>query len=111
MKKDINDLDDQLGLPLVNSLRTVSYRWIANDDGIPRLGLIAQELEGAFVNLGYTPGQIDMVRNEAQTVENGFDQYSVKYEALIPCLIKSVQQLTLQVAELKNQISDLQKNN
>jgi hypothetical protein len=83
-KTNINPL--KYGLNTVSKLRPVSYNLIKKPSGNKEFGLIAQELEQLIPELVFTD-------------EEG--KKLVNYNGLIPVLIKAVQELQQEVAELK----------
>ncbi len=99
LKKEVDTLSSQLGLSFVNSLRPVSYKWKESLDEREHFGVIAQELQQSLEQRGYELGRSSLV----QVSEQG--KYGVSPDALIPCLIKAVQQLSAQVDLLQSQKS------
>jgi hypothetical protein len=87
LKKDIADLD--LGLPLVEALRPVSFKRIGGDD-TEELGFIAQEVEAAI------PRPLGML-----SVDN-LGTYGLRKDDLIAVLVKAVQELSARVTELED---------
>jgi hypothetical protein len=84
LKKDITNLD--LGLTQINQLRPVYYRLTKEDeDVLPSLGLIAQEVEPIFPKLVKT--QLD-------------GTLSLNYGGLTPVMIKAIQELDLKLEGL-----------
>lgn len=120
-RSDIRDKadvrDTALGLDFINALRPVDYRWDMREDYIERdedgnvvavherdgskkreryhHGVIAQELPAEFGGL------------QDHALAGGDDVMSVGYDEFIAPLIKSVQELTAEVANLKVEIADL----
>jgi hypothetical protein len=91
-KKNITSVNDGL-LSNLCKLRVVNYNWKTDSDADEKkIGLIAQEVEQVFPELV-------MVRydgpNDDQEVK------VLKTDALVPMLIKAVQELTARVAELE----------
>ena len=73
-----------LGLEFLKHLNPVTYQFKNDSENKKRHGLIAQELEEVFNKLNIkSPGIIEKNNNE----------YGLRYEELIPVLIKSVQEL------------------
>jgi len=87
LKKDIADLD--LGLPLLEALRPVSFKRIGGDD-TEELGFIAQEVEAAI------PRPLGML-----SVDN-LGTYGLRKDDLIAVLVKAVQELSARVKELED---------
>jgi hypothetical protein len=92
LKKDIAGLAH--GLPQLLKLRPVSYRW-KNADNRVHLGLIAQELRQ------HVPEVVD--GDEAAT------NLSVNYPALLPVVIKAVQDQQAIIKTLEARIADLER--
>jgi hypothetical protein len=88
LKKDITGLS--YGLNDLLKLRPVEYNW--NDDALKgygkgkNLGFLAQDLEKVIPNVVYVP-------------KDATDHYGVNYEALIPVLTKSIQDLNQKLEE------------
>jgi hypothetical protein len=88
LKKDITGLS--YGLNDLLKLRPVEYNW--NDDALKgscngkNLGFLAQDLEKVIPNVVHTP-------------KDATDHYGVNYEALIPVLTKSIQDLNQKLEE------------
>jgi hypothetical protein len=110
-----------LGLDFILSLRPVDFKWdyrdsyreVDNDGNVTILpkdgsrkrarfhhGLIAQEVKAACDAAG-----VDFGGYQDHSVKGGDDVLSIGYEELIAPLIKAVQQLSAEVAELKSKIS------
>jgi len=96
LKKDVEDLN--YGLDKILSLRPVKFRW--NDkakelaeykDDKPQLGLIAQETE----------------EEVPEVVGDIYEDYKgIKYEMLVPVLIKAIQELNEKVERLEKEVKD-----
>ena len=110
-----------LGLDFILSLRPVDFKWdhrdsyreVDNDGNVTILpkdgsrkrnrfhhGLIAQEVKAACDAAG-----VDFGGYQDHSIKGGDDVLSIGYEELIAPLIKAVQQLSAEVAELKSKIS------
>jgi hypothetical protein len=81
----------------------VSFNFIADEDKKTEYGLIAQELEEVFEDLGKT--------NENIIIElEGEEQYkAINYEKLVGILIPAVKDLYAQINELKEEIKILKE--
>jgi hypothetical protein len=81
------------------NLRPVSFKYIPERQmGDTRYtGLIAQEAEAVMDECG--------LENWSLASVNGEGMHGVCYEALIPVLVSCVQDLTREVAELKEQLN------
>jgi hypothetical protein len=76
LKKDIKD--GQYGLGEILKLRPVTFKWKADDDGKVQLGLIAQEVSKLVPEVVHTDSSSGML--------------SVNYVALLPVMVKAVQE-------------------
>src|SRR5699024_6649584 len=76
--------NETLGLEFLKHLNPVTYQFKNDSDNKKRHGLIAQELEEVFNKLGIEKPGI---------IEKNNDEYGLRYEELIPVLIKAVQEL------------------
>ena len=94
-KKDINET--QLGLDFINLLKPLDYK-MKNGKRVHH-GLLAQDL----INLKETHG-IEFGGVQDHSINGGNDVLTVAYTELIAPLIKSVQELTNELNELKSQI-------
>jgi hypothetical protein len=118
-KRDILPLE--LGLSFITKLNPVSYIWI--DDEIfdeetqttrtishsrRHLGLLAQEIHTAISDCGEDLNSTDILSNEHLINPDAKDQYGVRYEMLIPCLINSIKELSAEVSTLKTRIELLE---
>jgi hypothetical protein len=74
-------------------LRVRNYNFI-NDPNFKQLGFVAQEMANVF------PGLVD---DDGETL-------SVKTSILIPILVKALQELTIQVDDLKYELDSLKAN-
>lgn len=103
-KKDIKSLGEEFGLDLCNSLTPVSFRMIDGDDKM-KLGFIAQDVEKNIdgVGRGVKSDDYDVV------VKSNEGKYMMKYDALIPVLCKSIQELHSNVCDLQNKFENEQK--
>ena len=93
-KKDIVDLSSVM--PFVNALRPRSFVWNMRDGakvGIPEIGFIAQELQTAQQDAALTVPNLVNAENP--------DRLEAGYGALIPILVKAIQELSARVAALE----------
>lgn len=102
-KRDKSDIKPiSFGLDFINRLNPVLYKWdIRNGNKGKRnhSGLIAQELKEVMEDMG-----IDFGVYQDHKVNGGSDVLTVGYEELIAPLIKSVQDLSKEVEELKKEL-------
>jgi hypothetical protein len=92
LKENIVNIDSVL--PALSTLRTVKYHLknVDTEDSQKRYGLIAQDLVGKF----------DEVLNLSKySDEDTTEYYDVRYTELIPVLVKAIQELKLEIEELK----------
>jgi hypothetical protein len=81
----------------LNKLRVVKYHWWNNDDNAPKeLGLIAQEVETIFPNL---------VQDAQHESKDGIKHKVIKHSVMGFILIKAIQELAAEVAELKAKVA------
>jgi trimeric autotransporter adhesin len=98
-KKDIVPLE--LGLDFINSLNPVKFTWNTRDGakvGQQEAGFIAQELDEAQIAAG-AETYLDIVLKE------NLDKLEAAPGKLIPVLVKAIQDLSAEVAALKEQIN------
>jgi hypothetical protein len=97
-KKDITPLN--AGLDFVSKLKPVAFTWNMRDGGkvdIEDTGFIAQDLQQTQQDTGITiPGLV---------YESNPDKLEASYGKLIPVLVKAIQELSAEVANLKSQIN------
>lgn len=94
-KKDIETSD--LGLNFINKIKPVKYKY--KDGERNHYGIIAQELKEVIDELG-----IDFGGYQDHNIKNNEDKLTVGYMELIAPLIKSVQELSKEVKELKKEL-------
>ena len=98
LKKNIASISN--GLNLINQMNPVKYNWKSERaEDKKHLGFLAQELEKIIPEV--------VVHNEQSTDEK--DKYGVKYAEIIPVLVKAIQELSDQNAELLKRIKKLEK--
>ena len=114
-----------MGLDFVNKLEPVTYKWDKrslyvekgeefNDivpDGSHKedwldVGFLAQDVEKLESEYGYNI--VDNTNLTTTLTEDG-NQYGLTYEKFIPMLVKSIQELSTQVDELKTEIKILKE--
>lgn len=93
LKKNIKDMRD--GTASILKLRPVTYQWKREEAGAEQLGLIAQEVQAVFPNA---------VREDKET-----GMLAVNYVAMVPVLIKSVQEQQATIERLEARIAKLEK--
>lgn len=84
LKQNVISIDDSLAK--IEGLRGVSYE-LKTEPGVPRLGLIAQEVQS--------------VVPEVVSHDDASDMYKVSYQSLIPVLIEAVKELSDRVKKLE----------
>jgi hypothetical protein len=96
-KTNIDDLD--AGLSFIKALRPVRFDWAMRDGGKvgeEDTGFIAQDLQAAMAETGIDiPGLV---------YENNPDRLEAGYGKLLPIMVKAIQELSAEVADLKAQI-------
>jgi hypothetical protein len=95
-KKNINPLP--LGLEFINDLNPVEFDWNMRDGGkvdIHDFGFIAQELKASQVKLGITVPNL--------VYESNPDRLEASYGALLPLIVKSIQELKSENNALKSE--------
>ena len=98
-KKDIVPLE--LGLDFINSLNPVKFTWDMRDGGKvgqQEAGFIAQELDEAQIAAG-AEDYLDIVLKENP------DKLEAAPGKLIPVLVRAIQDLSAEVATLRNQVN------
>jgi len=91
LKTNIEDINK--GLEDVMKLRPVSYDWKHKEENSFDYGLIAQEVEDVLPSL---------ISEKQLIFTNDNEKYkTVRYERLIPILIKSIQELNEEINKLK----------
>jgi len=116
-KQDVKNL--QLGTDFIKKLNPVSFVWkptinkedpnIAGSKDLPDIihtrfhnGLLAQQVEQAIKDCGMTLNDTDIIDNDYLIDETKEDRYSIRYHALIPVLIKTIQELEERIQILEN---------
>jgi hypothetical protein len=137
-KRDKNDIEPlTLGLEFINKLEPVTYRWDKRVKYIKKYQLDLEPNEDGYVDLDdvehdgtHTEPQLNagLLAQDVEEIEQsyGFDKkdltalvttlsgdgkaYSLQYERFVPMLIKSVQELSSQVENLKEEIEELKND-
>ena len=108
MKKNIEDIP--YGLEEIMKLHPVSYKWIKNpdgQDGTKRLGLVAQEVQRVIpevVRDWYYKGD----EKTGKTIKMPTTTLGLQYDAIIPVLIKGMQEQQKIIATLEERIAKLE---
>lgn len=97
-KKDIKQLE--LGLDFINELNPVEYKRIDNNRDEKEFGLIAQDLEEVL--------EKNNIEKVGLLTKDDKGYMSIKYNDLIPCLIKAVQEQSESIKKLENRIKVLE---
>ena len=111
LKEDIQPL--LLGLDFVKDLNPVTFKW-KNKEGEKEhtrshVGMIAQEIERSIYEHGYDLNKCDIVSNEYLVDPIGTDCYALRYDAITPCLIKAIQELSNKVDKLEKKLKSTRK--
>ena len=95
--KNINGSIDN-ALESLSTLRTIKYSWKAGPTNKESLGLIAQDVEKVF------PQIIDKnyLATDDKGTNDGIEYLGVRYQELVPVLVKAIQELKQEIDELKN---------
>ena len=98
LKKNITDLTN--GLDKISAIRAVKFKYKTDaDDYRNRIGIIAQSLVG----------QVDEALDQSQINETDTTQYyNVRYQDLIPVLIKALQEAKTKIEQLETRIQTLE---
>lgn len=91
LKEDIAPLADALGVVAALNPVTFRYKEEYSKDQSTQPGFIAQELQEALSGQVYLDG----------VVQAGPKHLNVAYQALVPILVKAIQELTVRVAQLE----------
>ena len=100
LKKDITDLTN--GLNKILALRPVNFKYKSDaDDYRNRIGIIAQSIVG----------QVDEALDQTKiTADDETQYYNVRYQDLIPVLVKGMQEQQTKIQELEARITALENN-
>jgi hypothetical protein len=113
----------EMGLDFVNKLEPVTYRWDKRSNYVEQgedfkdlitdgthkedwldTGFLAQDVEKLESEYGYN---IADKTNLTTTLSDDGNQYGLTYSKFVPMLVKSVQELSTQVDELKQELKTL----
>ena len=113
LKTDVENTT--LGLDFLNTLEPIEYKWL--DGGVrTHLGFSAQDVKQKLIDYAgddqnyalYTQGSyaesVDEVDEEGNLIEDlpeDFESYGLRYDELIPVLVKSIQELTARIEVLE----------
>ena len=113
-KTDVTPLD--MGLGFINKLEPVTYKWDKRvkyeegntPDGTHKedwtdVGFLAQDVEKIEAEFGHN---IDNKTNLTTYMSEDKDAYGLTYAKFIPMLVKSVQELSAEVQELKIKLGE-----
>ena len=117
LKEDIQD--EVVGLDFINELRPVTFRWKKEKDVPEDMATYSEGSEERVMNGKYNHGfvaqEVKEVIDNHSEIKDGFDMWSeddadgrqrIGETALIPMLVKSIQELSAEVEELKNKAHD-----
>ena len=99
LKYQIKDIDNALHLVMQLKPKTYKYKPFYNNSTETQTGFIAQDLEKVLKNEIYKDG----------VVISGGKYKGVAYNALIPLLVKTIQEQQSQIEDIKKQIEELKK--
>ena len=117
LKEDIQD--EVVGLDFINELRPVTFRWKKEKDVPEELvahgsGSEKRVMNGKY-NHGFISQEVKEVIDNNPDIKEGFDMWSeddvdgrqrIGEGALIPMLVKSIQELSAEVEELKAKLEE-----
>ena len=95
LKTNIETLN--YGLKEIMQLRSIKYNWKSDSLSHKEIGLVAQEVKALI------PEVVETARDSMQTL-------MMNYSALIPVLVKAIQEQQKQIEDLKNENSSLKDN-
>ena len=103
LKENIKPIETDFVREFFDKVNPVSFNFIADEEKKTEYGLIAQELEEVFEDLGET--------NENIVIElEGEEKYkAINYEKLVGILVPAVKDLYAQINELKEEIKILKE--
>jgi hypothetical protein len=93
LKSNITPID--IGLQEIMELNPVTFNWKKDANGSLHYGLVAQEVEKVIPDA--------VIRSDIVTNDTPDGQMNLKYEELIPILVKSIQELNTKVESLENE--------
>lgn len=106
LKENIADLG--YGLPEIMQMRPVSYTWLQHPDAGTKLGFLAQEVQSilpeAVRDWEYTTDE-----QTGKTVKTPSAKLGMQYDAIIPVLVKAIQEQNAIVAEKDSKIDNQQQ--
>ena len=99
LKKDITDLTN--GLDKISAMRPVNFKYKSDaEDFRNRIGIIAQSIVG----------QVDEALDQTKISDDDTLYYNVRYQDLIPVLVKAIQEQQTKIEELETRIQTLENN-
>ena len=99
LKKNIEPLQSSSGLSAIEALRPVTFNWAdPARSTAQQTGLIAQEVQKVL------PGVVDVGEATPQTPDGTL---SINYNAIVPSLIKAIQEQQAQIEQQQHEISNL----
>jgi len=117
MKRNIKD--SEAGLSFINDLRPVTFEWKKEKDIPEELNSHIANSEKVYkndkVNHGFIAQEVKECIDSHPEIKNGFDMWSkddsdgrqrVAENALVPVLVKAVQELTAKVEELETKLNN-----
>ena len=113
LKEDIQD--EKVGLDFINELRPVTFRWKKEKDISEELSAYKADSEERTMNGKYNHGfiaqEVKEVIDNNPDIKEGFDMWyeddfdgrqRIGESALVPMLVKSIQELSAKVEDLEN---------
>ena len=117
LKEDIQE--EKVGLNFINDLRPVTFRWKKAKDVPAELKAHVPDSEKRVMNgkdnHGFIAQEVKEVIDRYPDIKEGFDMWTeddvdgrqrIGESALIPIMVKAVQELSAQLDELKSKLGD-----
>ncbi|WP_185154024.1 tail fiber domain-containing protein [Fulvivirga sp. M361] len=100
------------GLAHIQELNPVSYQWKNSDENEIHVGLIAQEVSKVIPEIVYDPTKEIRYDSAGRALPADSDAlYGIRYNELIPVMIKAIQEMSLKMEEQEKVIARLTREN
>lgn len=103
-----NIVNSPYGLKEILQLRPVTYQWLKGPDDAKRIGLIAQEVQKIIPEM-VKDSRIIQDHETGKTTKVPTTRLGLQYDALIPVLVRGMQEQQDQIAQQQQQIADLKE--
>ena len=113
LQKDVQDLEEDLGLETLLNMRPISFKWKdENIDTKTHIGFIAQELEKVIPAMVYLDSDFNQSNEVRSDLEKNSDKptpnyMSISYSELIPVTVKAIKEQQTQIESLKKENNQL----